>query len=103
MPSCAVSAHGPHFYAPHLNLYFISLVEMVYAALTAHHLFAPSPPQAAVLGRLREVPEHHQRPCRQSKTDPTQLLNCVSVRYWSLCSHDVPLYFAFISWYYTLL
>lgn len=45
MPSRAVSAHGPHFYAPHLNLYFISLVEMVYAVLTAHHLFAHPPPR----------------------------------------------------------
>lgn len=64
-----VTSHRPYFYANHLNLYFIFLVEMVssglfYAVLTAHHLFAPPDccaPQPE--GGL----EHRQRPCRRSK------------------------------------
>lgn len=91
-PSHAMTAHGPRFYAPCLNLYFVSLVEMVssgsiYAVLTVHHL-SPHPPKLLVLGRLREVLKHHQRPCRQSKTDPTQVpTNCPSMRYWFLSVH----------------
>lgn len=66
----AVTSPRPHFYAHHLNLYFVSRVEMVssgpfYAVLTACHLFAP--PQTAVLHRLREVLEHRQWPCRPSR------------------------------------
>lgn len=43
-----VTSHRPDFYATHLNVCFIFLVEMVssgpsYAVLTAHRLSAPSP------------------------------------------------------------
>lgn len=69
----AVTSPRPHFHAHHLNLYFISRVEMVssgpfYAVLIACHLFAL--PQTAVLHRLREVLEHRQWPCRPSRQTP---------------------------------
>lgn len=105
-PPSACDQHRPDVYAHHLNLYFISLVEVVssesfYAVFTARRLFAP---QTAVLHRPREVPEHRQWPCRQSKTKPTQVPStaCFCEVLVSSCSHDVPLYFAFILWYYTL-
>lgn len=96
-----VTSHRPNFYANHLNVYFIFLVEMVssgsfYAVLTAHHLSAPQP---AAPRSLRGALEHRQRPCRQSNT-PAGFPPPVSVRDSS--PRDVPLYFAFILWYYTL-
>lgn len=94
-----VTSHRPCFYTNHPNLYLISLDCLILFSQCITAL----PPQTAVLHRLREVPAYCQWPCRQSKQTPPDPSTPVSVRYWSpLSSHDVPLYFAFILWYYTL-
>ena len=103
-----MTSHGPRFYTNHLSLSLISLIEMVssgsfYAVFIAPRLFAPpgccatqtegegsrTPPVALQTKRS----DAHQVP---STARFSEVL--VSSR-----SHDVPLYFAFILWYYTLL
>lgn len=86
-------------YSPKRVFYFSGRDGFLWTVLCCSHSASPLGPQPAAPRSLRGSLEHRQRPCRQSST-PAGFPPPVSVRDSS--PRDVPLYFAFILWYYTL-
>ena len=105
-----MTSHGPRFYTNHLSLSFISLIEMVssgsfYAVFIAPRLFAPPPPGCCATQTEGEGPRTPPVALQTKRSDAHQVPS--TARFYEVLvsshSHDVPLYFAFILWYYTLL